>query len=86
MEIYDAPELSRYRTALGVNKEYHLPVKLTHTHHTHARAPSRAHTHTHTHARTHMRTCKDNRTDENTSENQGKIRNFVERGEFSKPV
>ena len=57
MEIYDAPELSRYRTALGVIKEYHLPVKLTHTHtpHTHARARTRTHTRTHAHTWEHAK-------------------------------
>ena len=57
MEIYAAPKLSKYMTALGaynvksftyeINQHMH---EYTNTH-THTRARTRAHTHTHTQAR-----------------------------------
>ena len=52
MEIYAAPKLSKYTTALGANKIKSVTYEINQ--HTHAR--THTHTHTHTHALTHTRT------------------------------
>ena len=63
MEIYAAPKLSKYMTALGAYNVKSFTYKLintctsththslTHTHHTHTSARMRAHTRPHTQAR-----------------------------------
>ena len=60
MEIYAAPKLSKYMTALGAYNVKPFTYEINqHTHehtqtHTHTHTRTRTHTHTHTHTHKHV--------------------------------
>ena len=56
MEIYDAPKLSTYTTAIGAYNSKSFTYGINQQTHTRARARARVRAHTHTYARTNTHT------------------------------